>query len=213
MELYTYFRSSAAYRVRIVLNLKGLEADYRYVHLVRDGGEHHAPDYSTLNPQQLVPAFRDGGQLFTQSLAICEYLEDEYPEVSVLPADAPGRARVRALAQVVACDIHPLNNLRVLRYLEHELGVDKDARTRWYRHWVEEGFHALEALLDDRRTGRYCHGSYPTLADACLVPQVYNARRFGCDMDAFPTIKRIDAECLELDAFRRAAPDQQEDAG
>lgn len=213
MELYTYFRSSAAYRVRIILNLKALDSEYRYVHLVRDGGEHHAPDYSVLNPQELVPTLRDGNQVFTQSLAICEYLEDEYPEVSVLPADALGRARVRALAQVVACDIHPLNNLRVLKYLENELGVDKNARTRWYRHWVEEGFRALEALLDDPRTGRYCHGSYPTLADACLVPQVYNARRFGCDMDAFPTIKRIDAECLELDAFRRATPDQQEDAG
>jgi maleylacetoacetate isomerase len=213
MELYTYFRSSAAYRVRIILNLKGMDADYRYVHLVQDGGQQHAPDYVKLNPQELVPALREGDQVFTQSLAVCEYLEDEHPEVSVLPADAPGRARVRALAQVVACDIHPLNNLRVLKYLEDELRVDKDARIRWYRHWVEEGFRALETLLDDPRTGRYCHGSYPTLADACLVPQVYNARRFGCDMDAFPIIKRIDAECLELDAFRRAAPEQQEDAG
>jgi maleylacetoacetate isomerase len=213
MELYTYFRSSAAYRVRIILNLKGLDADYRYVHLVQDGGQQHAPDYAKLNPQELVPALTDGDRVLTQSLAICEYLEDEHPEVSTLPADAPGRARVRALAQVVACDIHPLNNLRVLKYLENELEVDKDARIRWYRHWVEEGFRALETLLDDPRTGRYCHGSYPTLADACLVPQVYNARRFGCDMDAFPTIQRIDAECLALEEFRRAAPEQQEDAG
>jgi len=180
---------------------------------VQDGGQQHAPDYAKLNPQELVPTLTDGGQVLTQSLAICEYLEDEYPEVSTLPADAAGRARVRALAQVVACDIHPVNNLRVLQYLENELGVEKEAKLRWYRHWVEEGFRALEALLDSPHTGRYCHGSYPTLADACLVPQVYNARRFGCDMDAFPTIKRIDAECLELDAFRRAAPEQQEDAG
>lgn len=214
MELYTYFRSSAAYRVRIALNLKGLQADYRYVHLVKDGGEQHKPEYRTVNPQGLVPALADAGQVLTQSLAIIEYLEEIHPNPPLLPHNALGRARVRALAQVVVCDIHPLNNSRVLKYLEKEFGIDENGRKKWYRHWVAEGFTALEKLLTGNPdTGRFCHGDSPTLADLCLVPQVFNARRFEVDMKPFPVIARIDAECLKLAAFAGAAPAQQADAG
>jgi maleylacetoacetate isomerase len=213
MEFYTYFRSSAAYRVRIALNLKGLQADYRYVHLVKDGGQHHKPEYLKLNPQGLVPALVDDGQVLTQSLAIIEYLDETHPEPSLLPKDAAGRARVRALAQIVACEIHPVNNLRILKYLEKEFGVDENGRRKWYRHWVIEGFTALEkSLAANPSTGRFCHGDQPTLADLCLVPQVFNARRFEVDMESFPTIKRIDDECLKLEAFSTAAPEHQVDA-
>ncbi|HET7395272.1 MAG TPA: maleylacetoacetate isomerase [Gammaproteobacteria bacterium] len=213
MEFYTYFRSSAAYRVRIALNLKGLQADYRYVHLVKDGGQHHKPEYLKLNPQGLVPALVDDGQVLTQSLAIIEYLDETHPEPSLLPKDAAGRARVRALAQIVACEIHPVNNLRILKYLEKEFGVDENGRRKWYRHWVIEGFTALEkSLAANPSTGRFCHGDQPTLADLCLVPQVFNARRFEVDMESFPTIKRIDDECLKLEAFSMAAPERQPDA-
>lgn len=213
MELFTYFRSSAAYRVRIALNLKGLQADYRYVHLVKDGGQQHKPEYLKLNPQGLVPALVDNGQVLTQSLAIIEYLDETHPEPPLMPKDTVGRARVRALAQVVACDIHPVNNQRILKYLEKEFGVDEIGRKKWYRHWVIEGFAALEKLLArNPATGRYCHGDQPTLADLCLVPQVFNARRFEVDMKPFPTITRIDDECLKLDAFFTAAPEQQADA-
>lgn len=214
MELFTYFRSSAAYRVRIALNLKGLKADYRYVHLVKDGGQQHQPDYLKLNPQGLVPALVDDGQVLTQSLAIIEYLDETHPEPALLPKDAIGRARVRALAQIVACDIHPVNNLRILKYLETEFGVDEAARKKWYRHWILEGFTALEkSLADNPVTGKYCHGGQPTLADICLVPQVFNARRFEIDMKLFPVINRIDTECLKLNAFSDAAPEKQNDAG
>ncbi|MHB8406389.1 MAG: maleylacetoacetate isomerase [Gammaproteobacteria bacterium] len=213
MELYTYFRSSAAYRVRIALNLKGLKADYRYVHLVKDGGQQHKPEYLALNPQGLVPALVDHGQVLTQSLAIIEYLEETHPQPPLLPKDAPGRARVRALAQVVACDIHPLNNSRLLKYLEHELHADETARNIWYRYWVVEGFTALEKLLaGNSRTGKFCHGDQPTLADICLVPQVFNAKRFETDLAPFPTIRRIHDHCLTLKAFTDAAPEQQADA-
>ncbi|MGH8370974.1 MAG: maleylacetoacetate isomerase [Gammaproteobacteria bacterium] len=214
MELFTYFRSSAAYRVRIALNLKGLQADYRYVHLVKDGGQQHKPEYLKLNPQGLLPALVDGGQVLTQSLAIIEYLEETHPEPALLPKHALGRARVRALAQVVACDIHPVNNQRILKYLEKEFGVDEIGRKKWYRHWVTEGFAALEKLLaGNPATGRFCHGDTPGLADLCLVPQVFNARRFEVDMKPFPTIERIDAACLRLEAFSAAAPEHQADAG
>lgn len=213
MELYTYFRSSAAYRVRIALNLKGLKTDYRYVHLIKNGGEQHRPEYLALNPQGRVPTLVDDGHVLTQSLAIIEYLEETHPEPPLLPKDALGRARVRALAQVIACDIHPINNQRILKYLDQELHADEAARTRWYRHWVIEGFTALEKLLDNPATGKFCHGNQPTLADVCLVPQVFNAQRFSVDLAPFPTIQRINEHCLTLKAFADAAPEKQPDAG
>lgn len=213
MELYTYFRSSAAYRVRIALNLKGLKADYRYVHLVKDGGQQHQPEYLALNPQGLVPALVDKGHVLTQSLAIIEYLDETHPQPPLLPKDAPGRARVRALAQIVACDIHPVNNQRILMYLEKEFRADEAARSKWYRHWIVEGFNALDKLLGSSpATGKFCHGDQPTLADICLVPQVFNARRFKIDLASFPAIERINATCLALAAFADAAPDRQPDA-
>jgi len=213
MELYTYFRSSAAYRVRVALNLKGLQADYRYVHLVKDGGQQHQPEYLAVNPQGFLPAMVDHGHVLTQSLAIIEYLEETHPQPRLLPEDALGRARVRALAQVVACDIHPVNNQRIIKYLEQEFGADEPARKRWIQRWVTEGFTALEKLLADHpATGKCCYGDQPTLADICLVPQVFNARRFEVDMTAFSTIQRIDAHCLSLKAFADAAPGKQADA-
>ena len=213
LVLYGYWRSSAAYRVRIALALKGLAWESRPVHLVQDGGQQHAADYAAMNPQQLVPSLRDGERVLTQSLAIMEYLEETRPEPPLLPADARGRARVRALAQLVACDIHPLGNLRVLQYLERELGVGEAQRGAWSRHWIATGFTALEAMLaGNAATGRYCHGDTPGLADACLVPQVYNARRWKLPLDDYPTIRRIDAACGELEAFRGAAPEAQADA-
>ncbi len=214
MELYTYFRSSAAYRVRIALHLKGLQADYRYVHLVKDGGQQHTLEYKAINPQGLVPALVDQGHVLTQSLAIIEYLEETHPKPPLLPKDASGRARVRALAQLIACDIHPVNNQRILKYLEKEFSADEAARNRWYRHWIIEGFNALEKLLSGNpATGKCCHGDQPTLADICLVPQVFNARRFEIDLAPFPTIRRIHDHCLTLKAFTDAAPEKQADAG
>ncbi|MGA9853293.1 MAG: maleylacetoacetate isomerase [Gammaproteobacteria bacterium] len=213
MELYTYFRSSAAYRVRIALNLKGIKAEYRYVHLVKDGGQQHKPEYLRVNPQGLVPALADNGHVLTQSLAIIEYLEETHPQPPLLPKDALGRARVRALAQVVACDIHPVNNQRILKYLEKEFSADEMARNQWYRHWIIEGFSALEKLLSGNpATGKFCHGDQPTIADICLVPQVFNARRFAVDLAPFPTLKRIDEHCLALKTFVDAAPEKQPDA-
>ena len=213
LVLYGYWRSSAAYRVRIALNLKGLDYENRPVHLVKDGGEQHASAYAAMNPQQLVPSLCDGERVLTQSLAIMEYLEELHPEPPLLPADARGRARVRALAQGVACDIHPLGNLRVLQYLERELGADEAQRGAWSRHWMATGFAALEAMLaDNAATGRFCHDDTPGVADACLIPQVYNARRWKLPLDDYPTICRIDAACNELEAFRAAAPEAQPDA-
>ena len=214
MELYTYFRSSAAYRVRIALNLKGLKADYRYVHLVKDGGQQHRPEYLAVNPQGLVPALVDNGQVLTQSLAIIEYLDETHPEPPLLPKDALGRARVRALAQIVACDIHPVNNQRILKYLEKEFGADESARNQWYRHWIIEGFNALEKLLSGNPSaGKCCHGEQPTLADICLVPQVFNAKRFSVDLAPYPAIGRISDYCLTLKPFAEAAPEKQADIG
>ncbi len=213
MRLYTYWRSSSAYRVRIALNLKGLDWTPVPVHLVRGGGEQHAADFRAVNPQGLVPVLEDGGLPITESLAIIEYLEETRPEPALLPADAAGRARVRALALSIACGIQPVNNLRVLQYLDEPLGLDAERRDAWYRHWVEEGFRALETqLASEAGTGRFCHGDTPGLADCCLVPQVYNARRYGCDLEAFPTLLRIDAACAELEAFQAAAPERQPDA-
>lgn len=213
MELYTYFRSSAAYRVRIALNLKGLKADYCYVHLVKDGGQQHKAEYLAVNPQGLVPVLVDNSHVLTQSLAIIEYLDETHPPPPLLPKDALGRAHVRALAQVVACDIHPVNNQRILKYLEKELGADEAARNRWYRHWIIEGFDALEKLLNsDSATGKFCHGGQPTVADICLVPQVFNAKRFSVDLAPYPAIRRINDYCLTLKAFADAAPEKQVDA-
>jgi len=212
MKFYGYFRSSAAYRVRIALNLKGLACDNEYVHLTRGGGEQFQPGYLRLNPQALVPALIDGDVVLTQSLAIIEYLEETHPRPALLPAGAADRARVRALALAVACDIHPLNNLRVLNYLTRELGVSEADKNRWYQHWVLLGVKGLEALLaDNPMTGTYCHGEQPTLADVCLVPQVFNARRFKCDLSDCPTVVRIVDSCNKLTAFRDAAPENQPD--
>ncbi|MFK2878750.1 maleylacetoacetate isomerase [Rhodanobacter hydrolyticus] len=213
LVLYGYWRSSAAYRVRIALNLKGLGYQNRPVHLVKDGGEQHASAYAAMNPQQLIPSLRDGDRTLTQSLAIIEYLEELHPEPPLLPVDARGRAQVRAMAQLVACDVHPLGNLRVLQYLESELGADEAQRGAWSRHWIATGFAALEAILaDNAATGGFCHGDTPGMADACLIPQVYNARRWKLPLDDYPTIRRIDAACSELQAFRMAAPEAQPDA-
>lgn len=211
--LYTYWRSSAAYRVRIGLNLKGLPWEPRWVHLVRDGGEQRHASYRALNPQQLVPTLLHGGEVLTQSMAILEYLDDTFPDSPLLPGDAVGRARVRALAQLVACDIHPINNLRVMQYLEHTLQVSADDRTRWTLHWMAEGLAAMEAMLaGSTGTGTFCHGDRPGLADACLLPQLYNAHRFGLDLSAYPTLQRIEAACLALPAFDAARPEGQADA-
>jgi maleylacetoacetate isomerase len=212
MKLYGYFRSSAAYRVRIAMNLKGLSAEDSSVHLQK--AEQRANDYLAVNPQGLVPALvTDDGHVLTQSLAIVEWLDETHAEPPLLPGDALGRARVRALAQMIACDIHPLDNLRVLNYLLHTLGVSDEQKNGWYRYWIDLGFEALETrLARDAETGRFCHGDAPTLADICLVPQVSNARRFKMDLTPYPTIVRIDAACQALPAFAAAAPDRQPDA-
>src|SRR5690606_16438554 len=213
MQLYSYFRSSAAFRVRIALNLKGLSYEYLGVHLLKDGGQQLAESYRALNPSALVPTLVDGDAVIGQSLAIMEYLDETHPQPALLPADPVGRARVRAIAQTIACDTHPLNNLRVLKYLKRDLQVSEEAKNDWYRHWVKLGLESVEAMLArSSSTGRYCHGDTPTLADLCLVPQVYNARRFDCDLSALPTIPRIDAACRELPAFDLAAPEKQPDA-
>lgn len=211
MQLYTYYRSSAAYRVRIALNLKGLDREDVFIHLRRN--DQRAGDYLTRNPQGLVPTLVDGGVSIGQSLAIIEYLDEAYPAVPLLPADPAGRARVRQLALLIACEIHPIDNLKVLNYLTGEMGIDEAGRQRWYHHWIAEGFTALERLLaDSPATGRFCHGDAPTMADACLVPQVGNAQRFDVDLSPYPTVMRVNGECLALDAFARAAPAAQPDA-
>ena len=211
MKLYGYFRSSAAYRVRIAVNLKGLAYEYIAVHLTK--GEQRTEAYLGLNAQALVPTLIDEGATLTQSLAIIDYLDERHPEPPLLPK-APGeRARVRAIALAIACDIHPLNNLRVLQYLTRVLNVSEDAKNTWYRHWIDLGLAALEAqLATDSATGSYCHGEAPTLADICLVPQLANARRFAIPLDAYPTLLRIDENCRQLAAFADAAPERQPDA-
>ena len=214
MKLYTYFRSSAAYRVRIALNLKGIAYDALPVHLLRNGGEQLGDSYRAVNPSALIPALEtDDGAVLHQSLAIMEYLDETQPQSPLLPADALGRARVRALALTIACDTHPLTNLRVLKHLKGPLGFSEEAKTEWYRHWLGEGMAMLEAhLASEPQTGRYCHGDTPTMADCCLVPQVFNAQRFELDLAPYPTIARINAACIELEAFRLAHPSQQADA-
>jgi maleylacetoacetate isomerase len=213
MKLYDYFRSSAAYRVRIALNVKGVKPDERtFVHLRM--GNQRAQDYLALNPQGLVPALAlDDGHVLTQSLAIIEYLDETFLEPPLLPAEAVARARVRAIALLIACEIHPLNNLRVLNYLIGTLGVTKEQKDGWYRYWVDVGLEALERQLTrDAETGPFCHGDAPTLADICLVPQLANARRFNIDMSPYPTLTRIEAACNALPAFADAAPSRQPDA-
>ena len=214
LKLYSYFRSSAAYRVRIALGLKGLAYQTLPVHLLKGGGEQHQAPYRALNPQGLVPALQtEDGAVLTQSLAILEYLDEAYGGPALLPQGAVARARVRALSQAIACDLHPLNNLRVLGYLKNELGADEESKNAWYAHWVALGLQAVEDMLArSADTGRFCHGDAPGMADCCLVPQVFNARRFQCPLDAYPTIQRIAAACEELPAFRQAAPDRQPDA-
>lgn len=213
IELCSYWRSSAAYRVRIGLNLKALPHHITPVHLVRDGGQQHSEAYAALNPQELVPTLRHGSCVLYQSMAILEYLEEVFPDAPLLPDDAPGRARVRALAQLVACDIHPLNNLRVMQFFSDTWSVPQPEREDWTRHWMRVGFDAMERMLvESVETGRFCHGDVPGLADCCLVPQLYNARRFRLALDAYPTLVRIEAACLALPAFDAARPENQIDA-
>lgn len=213
LQLYSYFRSSAAYRVRIALNLKGLPYEYVPIHLLKGGGEQHGADYQRINAAELVPALVEDGHAIGQSLAIMEYLDETHPEPALLPRDALGRARVRALAQSIACEIHPLNNLRVLQYLEHDLKLDDVAKATWYRHWITLGFTAIESMLaNNQNTSTFCHGDTPGLADCCLIPQIANSRRFETPLDAFPTIRRIEQACLAINAFAKAVPQLQPDA-
>ena len=211
--LYGYFRSSAAFRVRIALNLKGIAAEPKSVHLLRSGGEQHGSDYKTLNPQELVPTLLHDGHAIGQSLAIIEYLDEIKPEPPLLPLEPLARARVRQIAYAVACDIHPLNNLRVLLYLRDRFGIDERARAAWQQHWMAKGFAALETLLaNSPETGAYCHGDSPTLADICLIPQLANARRVELDLSPYPVLTRIEAHALTHPAFESALPKNQPDA-
>ncbi len=214
MKLYTYFRSSASYRVRIALNLKGLPCEMVPVHLLRDGGEQLKPEYRKLNADALVPSLAlDDGHVITQSLAIIEYLEEVHPEPALLPKDALDRAWLRSLALSIACDIHPVNNLRILRYLTGEMKLSEEDKNRWYKHWCEQGLAAVEQVLaHDQRVGRYCYGDTPSLADCLLVPQVANAQRMNCDLSAMPTVVRINDACLQMPAFIDASPAKQIDA-
>ena len=210
MKLYGYFRSSAAFRARIALNLKGIAYEQAFIHLRKN--EQRAPDYLAKNPQGLVPLLEDEDACLVQSLAIIEYLDETHPSPKLLPEGPQDRARIRALAQIIAADIHPLDNLRVLRYLAKPLGHDEKVVEQWFNHWIRLGFEALEPMLRDRRTGAFCHGNAPGLADICLVPQVFNAKRYpSFDMAPFPTVARVFGNCMKLDAFKRAAPDQQPD--
>lgn len=211
LTLHGYFRSSAAWRVRIALELKGVAAKHAFRHLRK--GEQSAPDFVAKNPQGLVPALEVAGQgVLTQSLAIVEWLEETQPGPKLLPADPWGRARVRALAQIVACDIHPIQNLRVLQYLKRDLGQEQAAVDGWARHWIGLGLAAVETRLGEAESGVFCHGDAPGLADLCLVPQLGNARRFGTDLSAYPRVLAVEAACNALEAFRRAAPEAQPDA-
>lgn len=211
MKLYSYFRSSAAYRVRIALNLKQLNAEIMPVHLLNHGGEQHSAAYRAVNPSELVPALIDDDFTLTQSLSILEYLEEKYPAHSILPQDLQQRALARAFGLSIACDIHPLNNLRVLQHLTGELGLTDEQKNAWYTHWVVAGFESLEAQLSNSN-GKFCFGEYATVADCCLIPQVYNALRFRIDLSAYPQIQSIYKHCSALDAFQLAAPEAQPDA-
>jgi maleylacetoacetate isomerase len=210
VKLYSFSRSSAAYRVRIALALKGLSYEYASVNLPK--GAQYQPEYSAINPQNLVPVLDEDGHLLYQSLAIIQYLDEMHPRPPLLPQDVFGRSRVRSLALLVACEIHPLNNPRVLNYLTGKLGITEEQKLEWYHHWVKTGFAPLEKrLASEPQTGRFCHGDAPGFADCALVPQVANANRFKVDLSDFPTIVRINDECLKLDAFQKAAPQNQPD--
>ena len=213
LKLYTYFRSSAAFRVRIALNLKGVHYDPVFVHLPR--GEHRKPEYAAVDPQALVPTLIDDGRALSQSLAIIEYLDETHPEPRLLPEDPLGRARVRSLSLLVACEIHPLNNLRTLQHLKRALGQNEEQINAWYRHWIADGLAKLEADLnrgDSGGAGRFCHSDAPTMADCCLVPQIFNAKRYDSDLAPYPKVMRIFDACMQLEAFDRAQPSEQPDA-
>jgi maleylacetoacetate isomerase len=211
--LYGYFRSSAAFRARIALNLKGIKPELRFIHLLRNGGEQHTPEYKALNPQELIPALVHDGHTITQSLAIIEYLNEIVPQPPLLPADAYGRARCREIAYAVACDIHPVNNLRVGQYIKRTFKTQDEDVFAWQRHWITVGFDALEKMLSSSPdTGKFCHGDTPTIADICLIPQVANARRVSMNIDIWPTIARIEAHALTHPAFDAALPKNQPDA-
>jgi len=211
MQLYSYFRSSASYRVRIALALKGLPYEYMPVHLLKN--EQLQPSYADMNPARLVPLLKDGDHALTQSLAIIEYLEETHPQPPLLPGDAASRARIRALALDIACEIHPLNNLRVLRYLVQDMGLSDEHKNRWYKHWVESGLEVVERqLAGQAATGRFCHGDAPTLADVVLVPQIFNAQRMDCPLDHVPTVMRVFGECMTLPAFSGTQPSACPDA-
>ena len=210
MKLHSYFRSSASFRVRIALHLKGLDFEYIPVHIAR--GDHKTGPFAAISPDQLVPLLEDDDERFTQSMAIIEYLDELHPEPALLPHDPVGRAHVRALAQSIACEIHPLNNLRVLKYLVRELKIGDEAKNAWYRHWVREGLVAFERQLALHPAGVYCYGSTPTLADCCLVPQIFNGQRFDCDFSGLPRTMAAFEACMQLDAFQRAQPSHCPDA-
>ena len=213
MKLYTFFRSSASYRVRIALNLKGLDYEQVPIHLRRGGGEQFSAVYKAVNPQALVPALEDGGRILTQSLAIIEYLEEKHPKPQLLPADPADRALVRSMALIVACEIHPIQNLRVLVHLKNNFKLSEDDLNRWAQHWIGLGLSALEELVAaGSRPRKFCFGDTPTLADICLVPQLANARRFGSDLNRFPTLLGIETNCIALPEFANAAPERQPDA-
>jgi maleylacetoacetate isomerase len=213
IRLYSYWRSSAAYRVRIALNLKGLAYETVAVNLARGSGDQHEPEFHGVNPQELIPVLVDGERVIRQSLAIVEYIDETYPGARLLPVTARERARARGLAQLIACDIHPLNNLRVQQYLEREFNTPQVERDRWVRHWIAVGFEALEELLaSNPSTGAFCEGDMPSIADVCLVPQAYNALRFSIDLGKYPMIRRIYEHCLTLPAFDNARPEKQPDA-
>ena len=211
IRLYGYFQSSAAYRARIALNLKELEYELVAVHLTKDGGHQFTEEYTRLNPQQLVPAVIDGDVTLTQSMAIMEYLEEAYPDHPILPADPAGRARVRSLSQIVACDIHPLNNLRVRKYIVEDFGLTEDQGRTWQENWINKGFAAYEKMVAGGAA--FSHGDTPTMADICLIPQMFNARRIKMDLSAYPNLLRIEEACNALPAFERAHPKNQPDAG
>lgn len=213
IKLYGYWRSTAAYRVRIALNLKQVSYVQSSVHLVKDGGEQFKPEYHSLNPQSLVPTLVDGDVSIGQSMAILEYLEEKYPQPSLLSGDLKQRAMIRQLCQIIACDVHPLNNLRVLKYLENELDVSQDDKTAWYHHWIAKGFDAFEDLLaKNTASGKYCLGEELSLADVCLIPQIYNANRFGFPMEKYSRLVEINNNCLALERFQNAVPENQPDA-
>lgn len=211
MKLYGFSRSSAAFRVRIALNLKGIA--WEHINISLPDGDQFGSDYTSVNPQGRVPTLIDGDNKLIQSMAILEYLDETHPEPAFLPAEPVARARVRGLADIIACDIHPLNNLAVLKFLAKEMGADKDAvNVTWYQHWIYEGFNALEAMLaGDGATGTFAHGDAPGLVDICIVPQVFNAQRYECDLGRYPTIMRIFDACMKLDAFDSAQPSKQPD--